>query len=103
MKIPFGADYTPKAGAVIGAAFHINSDEDGKQTRDYEIFAGDAAAQEKAWDTSNNYDKLTLTDAVYVPPVEKPEAPATADMGVITALASLAASGAAVLSLKKRK
>ncbi|MBQ8510378.1 MAG: hypothetical protein IJ493_10785 [Clostridia bacterium] len=106
MVIPWGSNYTPKADAVIGVAFHINSDEDGKSgTREGEYFAGDAAAQEKAWSSTEAYDKLTLTSERYVAPVEQEETktPDTADMGLIAAIASLAASGAAVLNLKKRK
>ncbi len=105
MQIPFGADYSPKAGAVISAVFHINSDEDGAGGRDYEIFAGDAAGQEKAWSSTENYDKLTLTSAKYTAPVkqEPTASPATADAGVLAALASAVSAGAAVILSKKRK
>jgi len=102
MQIPWGADYTPKAGAKIGCVFHINSDEDGVvETREGEYFANPDLDQSQAWSTVANYDTLVLTDAVYVPPVE--ESATTADAGVIAALAALASTGAAALSLKKRK
>jgi len=100
MQIPWGADYTPKANAEILTAFHINSDEDGTNgKREGEIFGNEG--QSKAWSESLAYDKLVLTDAVYKPPVK--EAAKTADAGIIAALAALASSGAAALSLKKRK
>ncbi|MCI8387609.1 MAG: hypothetical protein HFE63_03995 [Clostridiales bacterium] len=100
MQIPFGADYTPKADAVITAAFHINSDETGADGRDGEYFANEG--QGNAWSTSEAYDNLVLTSKKYEAP--KVEASTnTADMGIVAALASLAASGVAVLSLKKRK
>lgn len=99
MQIPFGSDYTPKAGAQIGTAFHINSDEDGKPGREGEYFAGQN--QTDAWSKTDNFDTLTLTDKKYQP--KKDTAAATADMGIIAAAASLAASGAAYISLKKRK
>ena len=99
MQIPWGADYTPKANAEILTAFHINADDDGKTKRDGEVFGNEG--QSKAWSESLAYDKLVLTDAVYKPPVK--EAAKTADAGIIAALAALASSGAAALSLKKRK
>ena len=98
MMIPWGADYTPKANAEILTAFHINADDDGKSTRDGEVFGNEG--QTKAWSESLAYDKLVLTDAVYKAPVKAPE---TADAGIIAALAALASTGAAALSLKKRK
>ena len=107
MQIPWGSDYTLKADAVVPVAFHINSDEDGKDGREGEVFAGEN--QTNAWSESSSYDNLTLTTNKYEPPVEEEPAAEdetaaqTADMGIIAALASLAASGAAVLSLKKRK
>ena len=100
MVIPWGADYTPKANAEILACFHINSDEDGKNgKREGEIFANEG--QSTAWQDSTVYDKLILTDAVYKAPVK--EAAKTADAGIIAAVAALASTGAAALSLKKRK
>ncbi|MBQ2709978.1 MAG: hypothetical protein IJF67_17020 [Clostridia bacterium] len=99
MQIAWGADYTPKANAEILTAFHINADDDGKSKRDGEVFGNEG--QSKAWSESLAYDKLVLTDAVYKPPVK--EAAKTADAGIIAALAALASSGAAALSLKKRK
>ena len=99
MQIPWGADYTPKANAEILAAFHINSDEDGKDGREGEIFGNEG--QSTAWQASTVYDKLVLTDAVYTPPVK--ESATTADAGIIAAVAALASAGAAALSLKKRK
>jgi len=99
MSIPWGAKYTPKANAEILAAFHINSDEDGKDGREGEIFANEG--QGSAYQDSTCYDKLVLTDAVYKAPVK--EAAKTADAGIIAALAALASTGAAALSLKKRK
>mgnify|MGYP004625448665 CR=1 FL=1 len=100
MQIPFGSDYTPKAGAKIDVAFHINSDEDGKAGREGEYFAGQDQTQ--AWSKSDNYDTLTLTDKKYEAP-KKDTAAATADMGIVAALAALASTGAAYISLKKRK
>ena len=100
MSIPFGSDYTPKAGAQIGVAFHINSDEDGKSGREGEYFAGQD--QTEAWSKTDNYDTLTLTDKKYEAP-KNDTAAATADMGIVAALAALASSGAAYISLKKRK
>ena len=99
MQIPWGADYTPKANAEILTAFHINADDDGKSTRDGEVFGNEG--QTKAWSESKSYDKLILTDAVYKAPVK--EAAKTADAGIIAAVAALASTGAAALSLKKRK
>ena len=98
MQIPWGSKYTPKANAEILVAFHINSDEDGKDGRDGEIFGNEG--QSNAWSDSKAYDKLVLTEEVYKAPVK---APATADAGIIAALAALASTGAAALSLKKRK
>lgn len=100
MQIPWGADYTPAVDAEIGVAFHINSDEDGKDGREGEYFAG--TNQDTAWSTSANYDKLTLTSKKYEAPKTETAAQ-TADAGIIAAVASLAASGAAFISLKKRK
>jgi hypothetical protein len=99
MMIPWGADFTPKANAEITVAFHINADDDGASKRDGEVFGNEG--QTKAWSESLAYDKLVLTDAVYKAPVK--EAAKTADAGIIAALAALASSGAAALSLKKRK
>lgn len=59
MCIPWGKDYKPEADAVIGAAFHINSDEDGEPGYEGSYYSG--AGQEKMWKTSENYDKLVLT------------------------------------------
>lgn len=101
MQIPFGADYTPKAGAQIGVAFHINSDEDGKSGREGEYFAGQDQSQ--AWSKTDSYDTLTLTDKKYEAPKKDDKAAATADMGIVAGLAALASSGAAFISLKKRK
>ncbi len=106
MQIAWGADFTPKADAEIGVVYHINSDENTTEGRDAEYFAGDAEAQGQAWSKVDSYDTLKLTSKKYEAP--KPaettkEAAKTADMGVISAVAALAASGAAVLSLKKRK
>ncbi len=100
MQIPWGADYTPSANAEIGVVFHINSDEDGKDGREGEYFAGEN--QTEAWSTSENYDKLTLSAKKYEKPKNETAAQ-TADMGIIAAVASIAASGAAFVSLKKRK
>ena len=100
MSIPFGSDYTPKAGAQIGVAFHINSDEDGKSGREGEYFAGQDQTQ--AWSKTDSYDTLTLTDKKYEAP-KNDTAAATADMGIVAALAALASTGAAYISLKKRK
>ena len=101
MQIPWGSDYTPKADAKIGVAFHINSDEDGKSGREGEYFAGQDQTQ--AWSTTDNYDTLTLTSKKYEAPKKDTPAAATADMGIVAALAALASSGAAYISLKKRK
>ena len=102
MQIPWGSDYTPKADAKIGVAFHINSDEDGKSgTREGEYFAGQN--QTEAWSKTDNYDTLTLTSKKYEAPKKDTPAAATADMGIVAALAALASSGAAYISLKKRK
>lgn len=100
MQIPWGDKYTPKADAEIKVAFHINSDEDGKDGREGEYFAG--TDQGNAWSESSKYDTLVLTSKKYEAP-KKETAAQTADMGIIAAAASLAASGAAYISLKKRK
>ena len=100
MQIPWGDKYTPSADAQIKVAFHINSDEDGKDGREGEYFAG--TDQGNAWSESSKYDTLTLPTKKYEAP-KKETAAQTADMGIIAAVASLAASGAAYISLKKRK
>lgn len=100
MQIPWGDKYVPKVDAEIKVAFHINSDEDGKDGREGEYFAG--TDQGNAWSESGKYDTLILTAKKYEAP-KKETSPATADIGLVAAVASLALSGAAVLSLKKRK
>ena len=110
LAIPWGANYTPAADDVITGGFGIDDDTDGDaSTREFHLFSGDGLGT--AWQTADaNWDTITLTTKKYEPPVEVTEdttggetAAQTADMGIIAAVASLAASGAAVLSLKKRK
>ncbi|MCI8387608.1 MAG: hypothetical protein HFE63_03990 [Clostridiales bacterium] len=102
IAIPWGSDYTPKADASFTVAFGVNDNTDNDSSaREFQTFAG--TDQGKAWWTADaNWDNMTLTSKKYEAP--KVEASTnTADMGIVAALASLAASGVAVLSLKKRK
>ena len=104
LAIPWGSAYTPKVGATITGDVGINDDSDADpSSREQHVFS--AAGLGSAWQTADsNWSTIKLTDTVYVEPVAEPDASATtADMGIVAALASLAASGAAVLSLKKRK
>ena len=104
IAIPWGSDYKPKAGATITGAVAINDDNDGDpSTRDQQVFTG--AGQSNAWKNADaTWDTINLTDKQYTAPAGDSGASAdTADMGVIAAAASLAASGAAVFTLKKRK
>ena len=109
VAIPWGADYTPKADASFTAAFGINDETDGDtSTREFHTFT--SAGLNNAYSTADsNWDTMTLTTKKYEAPVEVTDetgddtSAQTADMGIVMALASLTASGAAVLSLKKRK
>ena len=106
MALPF-ADFGAKVGATLGFSVGVNDDNDGdSSTREAHTF--DGADLGNAWQTADSaWGTLTLTDTVYTAPVadagEEGGSAATADAGIIAAVASLAASGAAVLSLKKRK
>ena len=104
VALPWGSEYTPKVGANITVVFGIDDDNDGDaSSREQHLFSTTNVGS--SWQTADSaWDTLTLTDKKYVEPVEEPSSSATtADMGIVAALASLAASGAAVLSLKKRK
>lgn len=106
MALPFG-EFGAKVGATLGFSIGIDDDDDDDSTtREAHIF--DAEGLDNAWQTADsNWGTLTLTDKVYEAPKadagEEGGSAATADAGIIAAVASLAASGAAVLSLKKRK
>ena len=106
MALPF-ADFGAKVGATLGFSFGINDDtDDDSSTREFHTFDGEGLGS--AWQTADSaWGTLTLTDKVYEAPKaeagEEGGSAATADAGIIAAVASLAASGAAVLSLKKRK
>ena len=106
LALPF-TDFGAKVGATLGFAAGINDDaDDDSSTREFHIFDSDGLGS--AWQTADsNWGTLTLTDKVYEAPKaeagEEGGSAATADAGIIAAVASLAASGAAVLSLKKRK
>ena len=89
--IPWGEDYKPEADAVIGAVFHINSDEDGKSGCEGNYFSGEG--QQYLWKTTENYDSLTLTSKKYerkVVPISK---------GFVAEASGI--SGAMTASLKK--
>jgi hypothetical protein len=103
VAIPWGKNYTPKADAVIPFALGINDDADADPaTRENHVFSGKNLGS--AWQTADsNWDNLKLTTIKYTPPATNTGSPKTADMGIVAALSALAASGAAVLSLKKRK
>ena len=105
MALPF-ADFGAKVGATLGFSIGINDDtDDDSSTREFHTFDGEGLGS--AWSTADsNWGTLTLTDTVYTAPAADDDnsgSAATADAGIIAAVASLAASGAAVLSLKKRK
>lgn len=106
MALPFG-EFGAKVGATLGFSIGIDDDDDDDSTtREAHIFDGEGL--DNAWQTADsNWGTLTLTDKVYEAPKaeagEEGGSAATADAGIIAAVASLAASGAAVLSLKKRK
>lgn len=105
MALPF-ADFGAKVGATLGFSVGINDDaDDDSSSREYHTFDGEGLGS--AWQTADSaWGTLTLTDKVYTAPVAEDNnggSAATADAGIIAAVASLAASGAAVLSLKKRK
>lgn len=91
-----------KEGATLGFSVGINDDADDKaDSREYHTF--DGAGLGSAWQTADsNWGTLTLSSKKYEAP-KKETAAQTADMGIIAAVASLAASGAAYISLKKRK
>ena len=90
MCIPWGKDYKPEVDAVIGVAFHINSDEDGEPGGEGNYYSG--AGQERLWKTSENYDKLVLTSKKL-----EPETPS----GKGTAADSVWISGAMAEALQK--
>ncbi len=104
MALPFG-EFGAKVGATLGFSIGIDDDDDDDSTtREAHIFDGEGL--DGAWQTADSaWGTLTLTDKVYEAPKADAEggSAATADAGIIAAVASLAASGAAVLSLKKRK
>lgn len=105
MALPF-ADFGAKVGATLGFSIGIDDDaDDDSTTREAHIFDGEGLGN--AWQTADSaWGTLTLTDKVYEAPKAEDTtggSAATADAGIIAAVASLAASGAAVLSLKKRK
>lgn len=90
MCIPWGKDYKPEVDAVIGVAFHINSDEDGEPGGEGNYYSG--AGQERLWKTSENYDELVLTSKKF-----ESETPG----GKVTAADSVWISGAMAEALQK--
>ncbi len=99
MAIPFG-DFEADEGVTFTGGFGINDDMKGEGARTAHNF--DGANMGSAWSTADsNWATITLTDKKYTPKAES--AAQTADMGIVAAVASLAASGAAFISLKKRK
>ena len=106
LALPF-ADFGAKVGATLGFSIGINDDaDDDSSTREAQSFDGEGLSN--AWGTADSaWGTLTLTDKVYTAPAADDTteggSAATADAGIIAAVASLAASGAAVLSLKKRE
>lgn len=99
MAIPFG-DFEASEGVKFTGGVGINDDMNGEGKRTAHNF--DAANMGSAWSTADsNWATITLTSKKYTPKTES--AAATADMGIIAAAASLAASGAAFVSLRKRK
>ena len=104
IAIPWGSEYSPKADAKITVACGINDDTDKDgSTREGHTFSGTGLGS--SWSTADsNWQTMTLSSKVYEAPkadeAGDTASASTADAGII---ASLAASGAAVLSLKKRK
>ena len=97
----------------------INDDADGDSVRDYQVFADSNEVLVNAWQYTEGYCDLVLSDAVYVAPVEEApadaEAPAadgaavvdapaaapkTADAGIVVAAAVMAIAAGVVLSKK---
>ena len=98
--IPF-AGFDAKEGATIGFSIGINDDNNGDAKLEKHTFDGEKLGS--AWQTADAaWGTLTLTSKKYEPKKDTAAA-ATADMGIVAAAASLAASGAAYISLKKRK
>lgn len=95
-------NFDAKEGATLGFSIGIDDDaDDNPEDRQYHIF--DGAGLGSAWEKADsNWGTLTLSSKKYEAP-KKDTAAETADMGIIAAVASLAASGAAYISLKKRK
>ena len=74
--IIYGAEFKPAVGTVIGFTVAINDDTDDADGREFQAMV--SKGQSNAWSTTGAfYDRLTLSDAVYVPPVVETEAPAT--------------------------
>lgn len=74
--IIYGAEFKAAAGTVIGFTVAINDDADDADGREYQMMISDG--QSNSWSTTGAfYDRLTLSEAVYVPPVVETEAPAT--------------------------
>ena len=100
MALPFDS-FEVKEGATLGFSIGINDDNNGDAKREKHTFDGEKLGS--AWSTADAaWGTLTLTSKKYEPKKDTAAA-ATADMGIIAAAASLAASGAAYISLKKRK
>ena len=95
-------NFDAKEGATLGYSVGINDDADDKaDSREFHTFDGPGLGS--AWQKADsNWGKLTLSAKKYEAP-KKETAAATADMGIVAAVASIAASGAAYISLKKRK
>ena len=118
--IPWGPAFKPTTNAVIGFMIEINDDADGDSVRDYQVFADSNEVLVNAWQYTEGYCDLVLSDAVYVAPVEEApadaEAPAdgaaaaavdapaaapkTADAGIVVAAAVMAIAAGVVLSKK---
>lgn len=74
--IVYGSDFKPASGTVIGFTMAINDDADDADGREYQMMISDGQAN--AWSTTGAfYDRLTFSEAAYVPPVVETEAPAT--------------------------
>ncbi|MDD4774134.1 MAG: sugar-binding protein [Eubacteriales bacterium] len=73
--IVYGDEFKPSSGAVIGFTMAINDDTDDTDGREYQMMISEG--QENSWSTTGAfYDRLTLSEQVYVPPAPETEAPA---------------------------
>lgn len=93
MKIPFGEEFTPEKGRLIGFCMHINDEQckdvDGVLTqtkkRFANIFTGDPETQTNAYQLTQFMDLLALTDSslhydvIELPPVSVDEEESSAE------------------------